>query len=635
MTKFIPTSRKTTDKEANAMASNDVEVLDPAATVEKVTKFASERVLNRRHFIAALGVAGAAAGTELVSSGPTALAQQPKPNGYAQVDVINFLLNIKYLKATLYSYITQGADLPGASGVTIGTGGVYNPPGKITFVPAQINDMFNEMYYDELNQLIALRALQGVAAAGRATVNLLGTGPSGAAPTTTTAVPVLTQSQAIGLARMLEDLSASAFAYATIYLTGTNLAYATQALAVDAAHAGAIRLISIQTGAAYQSTEYLTTFQVGTTASSSTVYAIGTLPATVVAGQAISGTGIPAGAVITAVSAKANAAPTGVIIKSSQVITGVSSVTGIAIGQPITGTNIPVLTYVTGVTSSPNTITISQAVTATPTAVAPTGIVTSGSNVVTLASTITGLTIGQPITGTGIPANTTISATGGTSPNFTITMSAAATASSLASPTGITTAGSNVITSVSSITGLLVGQPITDAQGNIPANTTISSLGTNTITISANATATSSAAEKLTSPITETLSTPAAEALAIAQNALTISLPANASGSTTAIVLLSDSMDVAPGDPGTAALAAAGPAAATSSSPAVYQGFFDTAGSVTASANNPAGMIFARTFQQVLAVLYNYNSSTSTVATQNYEGGFFPFGVSGPINSVT
>ena len=617
------------------MASNDVEVLDPSAKVEKVTKFASERVLNRRHFIAALGVAGAVAGTELVSSGPTAIAQQPKPNGYAQIDVLNFLLNIKYLKATLYSYITQGADLPGASGVTIGSGGVYNIPGKITFSTQQITDMFNEMYYDELNQLITLRALQGVAVGNRATVNLLGTGPSGTAPTTTTAVPVLTQPQAIGLLRMLEDLSASAFAGATIYLTGNYLAFAVQAMAVDAAHAAAIRLISIQTGAPYQSSEYLTTFQIGTTAASTTVYAIGTLPTTVVAGQGISGTGIPAGAIITAVSAKANVTPNGVITKSSQVITGVSSMTGVAIGQPITGTNIPVLTYITGFTSSPNTITISQAVTATPTAVAPTGIVTSGSNVITLASTITGITVGQPITGTGIPANTTVSATGGTAPNLTITLSAAATASSVAKPTGITTAGSNTITSVSSITGLLVGQPITDASGNIPANTTIVSFGTNTITLSANATATSATAETLTTPTTETLSTPATEALAIGQSALTISLPASVSGSTTAIVLLSDSMDVAPADPGTAALAAAGPAAAASSSPAVYQGFFDTAGAATSSATNPAGMVFARTFQQVLAILYNYNSSTSATTTQNFEGGFLPFGVNGPINSVT
>ena len=49
------------------MASNDVEVLDPATTIEKLSKFASERVLNRRHFMAALGMTSAAAGAGLLA----------------------------------------------------------------------------------------------------------------------------------------------------------------------------------------------------------------------------------------------------------------------------------------------------------------------------------------------------------------------------------------------------------------------------------------------------------------------------------------------------------------------------------------------------------------------------------------
>ena len=64
-------------------------------------------------------------------------AQQPTPNGFAQIDVLNFLLNVKYLKATFYSYVTQGADLPGSSYATLGSGQVYNAPGKITFIRHQ------------------------------------------------------------------------------------------------------------------------------------------------------------------------------------------------------------------------------------------------------------------------------------------------------------------------------------------------------------------------------------------------------------------------------------------------------------------------------------------------------------------
>jgi len=129
-----------------------------------------------------------------------------------------------------------------------------------------------------------------------------------------------------------------------------------------------------------------------------------------------------------------------------------------------------------------------------------------------------------------------------------------------------------------------------------------------------------------------------------------------------------DPMDVSPGDPGTAALSAAGPqlnatawnastayvagavvlyvgntyialAANTNVTPAgssswqivsapVYQAFFNTAGGGTSSASTPPGFAFARTFSQVLAVLYN------SAAIQTFEGGFYPVGVSGNINVV-
>jgi len=754
------------------MASNDIEVLDPAATVEKLKKIVSGVELNRRHFMAALGVAGVAAGTGLVSS-PVAHAQQPKPSGYAQVEVLNFLLNIKYLKATFYSYLTQGADLPAnytpVSGgntytPTIGSGQIYNQPAKLTTstISAQFIDMLNEMYYDDLNQLIDLQTLLGIAVVARPTMNLLGTSGANATFAAPAATTTLTGAQALGLARMLEDTSVTAFAGALAYLTGNNLAYAAQALAVDGAHASALRLASIQTGAPYQGTAYVTTFQVATSSGSTSVYAIGAMPATVLAGQAISGTGIPSGAVITAITSSASATPTGIVKSGTTSILAVTNVSGLVTGMPITGTGIPALTYITAVGT--NTLTISANVTATPAAYAPTGYVTSGSTTITgvsSASGLTFLTVGQPITGTGIPSTATITAASGT----TITMSVAATATSAVSTTGVLTTGSNTITAVSSNTGLATGQTITGtgitagttitaigattltmsanatasspfssvaifsgivtsgkttislvssttgllvgqplAAPGITPGTTVSAIGTNTVTMSANGTTTStitpaptglttlgspiltavsslagvitgqpisgtgiatgativsstgstitmsanatvtgtvnvnltipttqaiySGGQVLTSPTTQAVSSPSFETITIGKSALTISLPAGASSSTTAIVVTTDPLDVAPVDPGTAALAAAGPAVDPSSSPKLYQGFFATAGSANATGTTPAGFAFVRTFSQVLAVLYG-----STTA-QTYEGGFFPVGVSGPINVV-
>ena len=468
------------------MASNDVEVLDPAATVEKLTNNGSEFALNRRHFMAALGVAGAAAGAALVSSHP-AIAQQPKPSGYLEVDVLNFLLNVKYLKATFYAYVTTGKDIVGSA--TNGTGGVFNAPAKVTFTgtnAAQITDMFNEMYFDELNQLIDLRNLIGVPVpvVSRQTINLLGTSAPNVAFVAPPATTTLTPAQAISMARMFEDLSASAFAGAIVYLSGTNRSYAAQVLAADGFHAGAVRLVSIQNAAPYQAAEYLLPFTGTTTSGSPTIPALFTttagapLPAV---GNIVAGTGIPTNAVITA----------------------------------IVGANTPIV----GTTNKTTSITA--------------------------VSSTAGLLVGQLISGAGIPANATITVISGS----TITISAAATA---------TTANQSLV------------------------------VGTAIITISANATA---------------------------------------SGNVTISVINADA-DVQPFDPGTAALAAAGPSTLSKSSPAVDQGFFDTAGAGTSSANTPPGFAFARTFSQALAVLYG------SAVVQTFQGGYYPVGVSGNINVV-
>jgi hypothetical protein len=674
----IPTFRKPIDKEANAMASKEVEVLDPTPSVEKLKKSASESVLNRRHFIAALGVAGvAAAGTELVRSGPTALAQQPKPNGYAQADVLNFLLNIKYLKATLYSFMTQGADLPPATFTNLGSGGIFNPPGKVTFTAAgpasstEITDLFNAMYYDELSELITLRSILGSAVSNRATMNLLGTGA-----TTTTGTQTVTPVQAISLLRMLEDLSASAFAGATIYLTGTNLQYATQALATNGFHAGALRLVAIQAGVPYYSPQILTTSSAGTQSQNSvlastitgstTIYNFaptnpitvgsiltgpgvppdttvtsvspvpvytGNLSGTTAApnniitnvtpltgstltqlqpGMAVAGTGIPTNSIITNITGSTvtigtvtgytslvpatppftggtpvtngllgitgtggvgltvgtynltidpppspgtqavgtitvlttgtstTSATYSIVLKASgsgyitppnitaatggsglvltptmpamitttttgatftqgfvaatnknTTLTFASPTSFITQGQILSGTGIPSNGFISSINAAADTVTISSNASVT-SSVAPTGFVTLGSNVITQVSSVSGILFGMPISGTGIPAAATVSTFDPV--GLTITMSAAATltttGTSSVAPTALLTAGSNVVTALSSLTGLNVGATVTGT--GVPSGTTIASVGSvNTMVLSNNATANS------------------------------------------------------------------------------------------------------------------------------------------------
>jgi Ferritin-like domain len=284
------------------MASNEVEILDPGATVEKLTKVSSRRALNRRNFMAGLGVAGATAGAALVAGRKVARPTTVSANGPTQNDYLAFVLNIAYLQATFYSYITQGTDLPGA--ITAGGGAITGAPAAaLVFANQQITDILNEMYYDELNHVIGLRNILGSAFVYRPAINLAG-------------YQAITSSNALSIARMFEDVGATAYAGITGYLTGSNLTYAGQLLAVEAFHAGAIRLLSIQnpTIAAYLPTSFL--YFDGVLASGSAVITSVSSTAGLVVGSTLTGVGIPATAKISAITVPSTGFGTGVVTMS-------------------------------------------------------------------------------------------------------------------------------------------------------------------------------------------------------------------------------------------------------------------------------------------------------------------------------
>ena len=749
------------------MASNEVEVLDPAATVEKLSETTSG-VLNRRSFIAGLGVAGAAVGAALLSEHGVS-AQQPSQNGFTQVDVLNFLLNIKYLLATFYKTAIYGGDLPASfiqsQGGTVGMNGEYAQAGKLYYNPtpvvfsgsnaAQITDMLSEIYYDEINQLQTLINqinLTGTAVS-RPYINVQGTGTPVTA-TTSNYLMTITGAQALGIARLIEDVSVSACAGAALYLTGSNLALVSQMLATDGFHAGALRLASIQNAAVYKSSSAVSSFLGSTIAGSTVSYASSMLGFTLASagyiptvGQLVTGAGIPKDTYITSVTGVPSAtsstnvitlAPTsvtlsGIITTGSPTITTVASFPAtLAVGQFLTGTGVSSGATIIAINTTAKTITMSASATSQASST-PTGVVSTGLNTITGISTapVAG-DVGLPVTGTGIPAGTTLLTTG-----TTATMSNVATGQTNGTITGIVQAGSSVITGVSSFTGLVVGQPISGygiptgasitklttgtvntatetitisapatagsttianqitptasaptatftsgsstlivsslaggtgttaistalnvgtpiSGAGIPAGATIVTAGSvtgtgNVITISAATTAagtnvplTIPIVEYITVPAAETITVPAAQTITVITGTISISNPATATGTTTITSVTADPMDVEPADPGSAAAAAAGPSALATSSnsvsgvtPTVYEGFFNTAGTATGSASNPAGFAFARTFTQALSVLYNVAANApASVPTQYTGGGFFPNGMNGNIHAV-
>jgi len=260
-----------------------------------------------------------------------------------------------------------------------------------------------------------------------------------------------------------------------------------------------------------------------------------------------------------------------------------------------------------------------------------TGATVSGSNVVLGASNVASSVVGQQVTGTGIPANTMITAT--TSNPNTLVLSNNATVSSTVTVTGDVTSGNNVITNVSSVTGVVVGLPISGA--GIPAGATVAAIdSTNlTITISVVASASGTAvALTCATPVTLTIPT---EIVTVGQSSIALAGAIPSTSVLTLNIVQADSMDVIPGDPGSTSASAGGPSLIAGTTPSTYQGFFNTAGAGSTSATGTqAGMAFARNFSQVLQVLLGTNATNAFVTNRSSEGGFYPYGVTGTISSI-
>ncbi len=194
------------------------------------------RALDRRRFLSGAGMASAAAvGAAIIGCGDSTVPYVDAAS-QAEVDVLNFALNLEYLEATFYSYIVTGNDLN--SNLTGGGPAPTGAPGQITFPNAQINDLFAEIYFDEMSHVAAIRTALGSVAVARPQLNLA-------------ALATISGSNYLQIARLFEDVGVTAYTGAAAYLTGSNSTAAAQILAVEGFHAGALRLIAIQQGAAY------------------------------------------------------------------------------------------------------------------------------------------------------------------------------------------------------------------------------------------------------------------------------------------------------------------------------------------------------------------------------------------------
>jgi hypothetical protein len=159
--------------------------------------------------------------------------------GPSETDVLNFALNLEYLEAEFYSVAVTGATLSSTvtGGTSTATGGA-----KVAFTDPRIADIAAEIAADETLHVQYLRTALGEMAVAEPAINLNALG-----------IGFASQAQFLTLARAFEDTGVSAYAGAATLLSGNNLQAAAQILAVEAYHAGNIRLNLVQAGIAVTS----------------------------------------------------------------------------------------------------------------------------------------------------------------------------------------------------------------------------------------------------------------------------------------------------------------------------------------------------------------------------------------------
>jgi hypothetical protein len=217
---------------------NGTEMMDPLVARQELERIGDKRAVNRRNFLAGVGMAGvAAAGAGVLAACSDARVVPPTPvaaAGPSEQDVLNFALNLEYLEANFYSFATTGAAIPTANlpGSPTITGGK-----QVTFSDPSVEAIALEIAADELHHVQFLQAALGSVAVNCPNLNLNALG-----------IGFGSDAEFLTLSRAFEDTGVSAYGGAATLLSGSDLQYAAQILAVEAYHASSSRLQLIRKG---------------------------------------------------------------------------------------------------------------------------------------------------------------------------------------------------------------------------------------------------------------------------------------------------------------------------------------------------------------------------------------------------
>jgi hypothetical protein len=208
-----------------------------------------------------LGVVGGAMLGACGGSDNGGAIAQSAPAANADVDILNFALNLEYLEAQFYQYAVFGTGLPANMLTGTGTQGSVVGGTQVPFRDPLVAAYAKEIAGDEIAHVAFLRSALGSAAVAQPQIDVGGTDPNGAFSTAARAAglvgpgvafnPYASDENFLLGAFIFEDVGVTAYKGASPLITNkTYLEAAAGILAVEAYHAGLVRTVLFAKGMA-------------------------------------------------------------------------------------------------------------------------------------------------------------------------------------------------------------------------------------------------------------------------------------------------------------------------------------------------------------------------------------------------
>ncbi|NTS65955.1 ferritin-like domain-containing protein [Sphingomonas sp. HHU CXW] len=246
-------------------------ITDPALA-HTILAAAAERRAERRRFIklASGGIAVAGGLSLLAACGgnddddnpitnPTPTPTASATSSTAEVDVLNFALQLEYLEAQFYAFAATGQGLPATLTAGTGTAGAVTGGRRVAFTDPVVAAYAREIAGDERAHVAFLRQVLGSAAVAMPAIDLSAAGPftaaaraAGIAGANDTFDPYATDENFLLGAYIFEDVGVTAYkgASSTLVFTPGYQEATAGLLAAEAYHAGLIRTTLYQKGLA-------------------------------------------------------------------------------------------------------------------------------------------------------------------------------------------------------------------------------------------------------------------------------------------------------------------------------------------------------------------------------------------------